>query len=122
MEKGLQEFIQSSFKSVWALELLLFLKRNEDRAFDGEELVRELRSSIPVITHSLAHLQTAGLTIGDADGRARYSPASPDLRGLADEVEHAYNVTPNAVRRAILGAPNEPLRTLADAFRLRKDP
>jgi len=121
MENELQDFIQDAFKSVWALELLLFLKRASDRTWNSDELVRELRGSGPIVEQSLAALEAAGLVVRDTERRARFAPASAALRDLCDAVERAYRETPNAVRRAILAAPNEKLHTLADAFRLRKD-
>lgn len=121
MENELDEFIQSSFKSVWSLELLLFLKRHTGRSWSTDELVRELRGSDPVVAQSLAALQAAGLVVEDAEGSAQFAPASPELAELADQVERTYREKPNTVRRLILAAPNEKLHTLADAFRLRKD-
>ncbi len=121
MESELQDFIQSSFKSIWALELMLFLKRNPERAWAAEDLVRELRGSAPVVAQGAAALQFAGLVAEDDDHSIRYLPASPALGALADSLEDAYREKPTAVRRLILSAPNEKLRTLADAFRLRKE-
>lgn len=121
MENELDEFIQGSFKSVWSLELLLFLKRHGGRAWSTDELVRELRGSDPVVAQSLATLQAAGLVVEDLEGRAQFAPASPQLAALAEAVEQTYREKPNTVRRLILAAPNEKLHTLADAFRLRKD-
>jgi hypothetical protein len=121
MEIELQDFIQSSFKSVWALELLLFLKRHGDAPWATDDLVREMRGSEPVVMQSVQTLQAAGLVARDADGRVLFAPASPGLRDLAEAAETAYIEKPTAVRRIILAAPNEKLHTLADAFRLRKD-
>lgn len=121
METDLQEFIQGSFKSVWALELLLFLKRESARAWAADDLVRELRGSLPVVAQGVAALQAAGLVAEEGGGLVRYLPASGDLGGLADAAEAAYRETPNAVRRLILAAPNDKLQTLADAFKLRKE-
>jgi len=121
MEVELQDFVQSSFKSVWALELLLFLKRHGDAPWATDDLVREMRVSEPVVTQSVAMLQAAGLVVQDAAGRVMFAPASPGLRDLAESAERAYIEKPTAVRRVILAAPNEKLHTLADAFRLRKD-
>jgi len=120
MQDELDDFVQSSFKSVWALELLLFLKRHAGQAWAVDDLVRELRGSTPVVTQSLATLETSGIVATDG-GNARYAPASAALGELCDAVERAYREKPNAVRRTILTAPNEKLQTLADAFRLRKD-
>jgi hypothetical protein len=121
METELQDFIQSSFKSVWALELLLFLKRHGDAPWATDDLVREMRGSEPVVMQSVETLQAAGLVARTADGRVLFAPASPGLRDLAEAAENAYIEKPTAVRRIILAAPNEKLHTLADAFRLRKD-
>ena len=115
------EFIQSSFKSIWSLELLLFLQRSADRAWTTSELVRELRGSEHVVRQSLAALLAAGLVSAEANETFRYAPASPDLHRLALETERTYRERPGAVRQAILSAPNEKLRTFADAFRLKKD-
>lgn len=121
MDADLEEFIQGSFKTVWAVELLLFLMQGEHRPWDPEELVRELRGSQPVVLQSLSSLQAAGLVHLDEAGHARFSPASPALRASAQAVAEAYGRKPNAVRRLILAGPNEKLQSLADAFRLRKD-
>ncbi|WP_188312125.1 hypothetical protein [Salinarimonas soli] len=121
MEIELQDFIQGSFKSVWALELLVFLKRRAGGAWTTADLVREMRGSEPVVLQSVAMLQAAGLVAQDAESRVVFAPASADLRALADAAERAYDEKPAAVRRLILTGPNEKLHTLADAFRLRKD-
>jgi hypothetical protein len=115
------QFIQSSFKSIWSLELLLFLQRSADRAWSTAELVRELRGSEYVVRQSLTSLLAAGLVSVEANETFRYLPASPDLDRLAIETARAYRERPGAVRQAILSAPNEKLQTFADAFRLKKD-
>lgn len=120
MDSRLLNFIQTSFKSVWALEVLLLLRRHSDRAWSPKELVRELRGSAPVVAQSVVALQSAGLIAEGADSRVQFAPASQSLRELVDAVEETYIEKPDAVRRVILMAPNEKLLTLADAFRLRK--
>jgi hypothetical protein len=37
------EFIRSSSKSVWALELLLLMRRERSREWSVDDLIRELR-------------------------------------------------------------------------------
>ena len=121
IETELLDFIQGSFKSIWSLEVLIFLKQHPERWWAVDELVRELRGSDHVVTQSLAMLEAAGLVATDNDGKARYSPAAPDLNRLADASERAYRERPSAVRRMILTAPNDKLQTFADAFRFKKD-
>ena len=121
MDEKILEFIQGSFKSIWSLELMVFMIHHRDRAWGSDELVRELRGSGPVVAQSLAVLQAAGLVISEADDKFRYAPASPALDQLAVAVERIHRDRPISVHRAILSAPNEKLYTLAEAFRIKKD-
>lgn len=121
LDKDILDFIQGSFKSVWSLELMVFMQQHRAQPWSVDELVRELRGSVPVVTESLATLQASGLIAPDRGGTFRYLPASPELDRLASALERAYRERPNAVRRAILSSPNEKLQTFADAFRLKKD-
>jgi hypothetical protein len=121
MDKEILDFIQGSFKSIWSLELMVFMLQHRDRAWGNDELVRELRGSGPVVTQSLTMLQAAGLVIPEADEKFRYAPASPALDQLAMALERIHREMPTSVHRAILSAPNEKLYTLADAFRIKKD-
>jgi hypothetical protein len=57
-------FIGSSFRSVWALELLLLLKR-EPRVWLRDELVTAMRASELVVTNALDTLVAAGLASVD---------------------------------------------------------
>lgn len=114
-------FIRSSFRSVWSLELLLHLKRNEDRAWTARELVAALRGSDLVVAQSLEALLAAGLVSIDQENRACYRPASDDLRSMAEATEALYARSPDAVRRMIISASHSGLTAFADAFRIRKD-
>lgn len=114
-------FIQATFRSVWALELLCFLRQNRDRSLSQEEMVSGLRGSDLVVTQGVESLTAAGLVVVEGEGKARYAPASADLDRLAEETEALYRTSPDAVRRMIVAASNPGLTAFADAFRLRKD-
>ena len=114
-------FIRSTFRSVWALELLCYLKRHADRSASHQEIVTELRGSDLVVTQSLAALSAAGLVLGDEEGAARYSPASEGLDQLTAAAEVLYRKSPDAVRRMIVSALNPGLAAFSDAFNLRTD-
>jgi hypothetical protein len=114
-------FIRSSFRSVWSLELLLYLKRESDRAWSAEELVAALRGSDLIVAQSLDYLLAAGLISIDQDGCARYQPASVHLESLVSQTEALYARSPDAVRRMIISAGHGGLSAFADAFRIGKD-
>lgn len=112
-------FIASSFRSVWALELLLVLK-SEPRPWTHEELVTTMRASELVVTKALAALEAAGLVSNDGDG-ARFMPVSNEVAALVEDAEALYAKSPDAVRRAIVSASAGDAAAFAEAFRLRKD-
>ena len=113
----LASFIASSFRSVWALELLLLLKR-EGRAYSTEDLVSTMRASGSVVDKALDSLIAAGLAGIDGPG-ATYMPVSPEVASLVDQTEQIYRSRPDHVRRLIVAASNRGLAAFSDAFRLK---
>lgn len=118
-DEELHSFIGSSFRSVWALELILLLK-SERRSWSHEELVATLRASELVVNNALAGLVAAGMVSVDKEG-ATYLPVNDQIAECVDEVERLYRTKPNAVRRAIIAASSSSAAAFADAFKLRKD-
>jgi DNA-binding transcriptional ArsR family regulator len=106
---------------VWALELLLHLKRTRERAWAAEELVDVLRGSPLIVSQSLDWLMRAGLVSIDERGCARYQPVSAELEQLVDAAAELYARKPETVRRIIVTAGHPGLANFADAFRLWKD-
>jgi len=115
----LLRFIGSSFRSIWALELLLILKR-ERRPWSHSELIETTRSSDLVVSKALAGLVSAGLAVDESEG-AMYMPINEDVSRCVDQLEQLYATRPDAVRRAIVSATSSGVTAFADAFRLRKD-
>jgi hypothetical protein len=115
----LLRFVGSSFRSIWALELLLILKR-EPRDWPHAELVERTRSSDLVVSKAIDGLVTVGLAVDEGEG-ARYMPINDDVAQCVDQLEQLYATRPDAVRRAIVSASASGVTAFADAFRLRKD-
>ncbi|MGA9581205.1 MAG: hypothetical protein WBR13_04455 [Allosphingosinicella sp.] len=120
-DEDVSSFIRSTFRSVWALELLCFLRQDRERSHSHDEMVAGLRGSDLVVTQSVGSLTAAGLVAAEADGAARYIPVSEELDRLADRATALYARSPDAVRRMIVAAANPAITAFADAFRLRKD-
>lgn len=116
-----EQFLRDNFKSVWSLELLLYLAREPDRSFLPGELVEVLRASHGIVEKSVAALIAAGLIVLEDASGVRYAPASPDLRDLVTQVRDEYGSRPDAVRRVIVSGAASGASAFADAFRLRKD-
>jgi hypothetical protein len=118
-DEDLLAFVTASVDSVWTLELLLLLKRQPERAWETEELIREMRSSPVVIADALKMLQGTGLVMQNAAGAFRYQAASERLDRLATELEQAYSTKPMTVIKAIVAAPPDKLRIFSDAFKFK---
>lgn len=114
----LVSFIGTSFRSVWALEMLCALRRHGDESCPPAQLVENLRASDLVVRTGLAELLAAGLVSVDPSGAARYAPATAEIDRLATEAEQLYAKSPDAVRRIIVKAANPGLAAFSDAFRL----
>ena len=119
LSNELYSFIGSSFRSVWALELLLLLKR-EPRPWLRQELISTLRASDLVVNKAVDELVAAGLLSVEGE-EARFMPVSDDIAKNVDQVEKVYAARPDAVRRAIVSASASGATAFADAFRIRKE-
>jgi hypothetical protein len=115
----LMRFVGSSFRSVWALELLLILKRDR-RIWSREELVSTMRASELVVTNALDALVAAGLASIEGEGVV-YMPINDDVALCVDQLEELYAVRPDAIRRAIVSATTSRASAFADAFKLKRD-
>jgi hypothetical protein len=118
-EDDVLAFIANSIGSVWALELLLLLKRDTGRGWEAEALVRELRSSPVVIAEALGRLQNAGLVMQRGPRTFQYHAASPLLDDVASEIVKVYAIKPMTVIRAIVDPRTDKLRAFSDAFKLK---
>ena len=115
----LLRFVGSSFRSIWALELLLTLKRDQ-RPWPAAELISSMRASELVVSKALEALVAAGLASIEREGVV-YMPINEEVAGCVNQLEELYSVRPDAVRRAIVSASSSGANAFADAFRLRKD-
>lgn len=120
MTEDITSFIRSSFPSVWALELMLYMREHPERKWTADELVTQLRGSPVIVDVSLQSLISGGMAAADQEGRFYYHPNSPAADRLAAAAAELYSLRPDAVRRAMLADSSEKFQALADAFRLRR--
>jgi biotin operon repressor len=111
-------FVRAAIGSLCALELLILLRRDRRRVYRSDQLVRELRSSQLAVAQAIDNLTKLGLVEEVPDAGYRYREGPPHLEAICEQVESDYARRPVTVIRAIMEAPDEKLRILADAFRL----
>jgi hypothetical protein len=116
----LSAFVREHMRSVWAVELLLVLRRDRERCWRAEDLVAELRASTNLVGDILASFETSGLALHDDAGCWRYAPAGPALDELAARLEGAYRERPVAIIN-LIASRIDPIQGLADAFKWRGD-
>jgi hypothetical protein len=121
LSEDAKTFMAAAISSIWALELLLFLRKRADRSWTVAELTRELRASDLIVEEATATFQVAGLLVTEADATLRYKPASDALEMIVAEIADAYATQPVAVSKEILSARHDKIRHFTDAFRIRKD-
>lgn len=119
-EDAILDFAATLFKSVWALELLLWLKRRSNRSWQPSQIISELRGSRLVVAEALTNLMSTGLVVEDEEKSYRYHPGSPGMDEMVDELEKLYAQKPTSVIRKIVSSPNAKLQILSDAFRIKE--
>ena len=118
-EHELLDFAGASFRSVWALELLLALRRAPERSWTPSEIIKELRSSRGVVIEALNNLIAAGLVMEEDTGAYRYA-ATGALDEVSAELQRLYELKPMLVTHKIVNSPNTKLQILSDAFRIKE--
>jgi predicted transcriptional regulator len=114
-------FIRSSIKSVWALDLLILIRRARVRSWTLDALAQELRGNRTLVNDVLSALMKAGVIQADTEGSYRYWPATPDLDALVEQLDRLYAERPVALIKEIVSAPNEKIQSFADAFKIKKE-
>ncbi|SRR5690554_1924609 len=120
-QQQIESFVASSFRSVWALDLLRFLASHPGSSFSAPQLVAALRASSVVVSQSLDNLTAAGLAVVDDEGLASFHEGSSDQAELVEAAIDLYARSPDKVRRLIIAQTAPGVAAFADAFRLRKD-
>ena len=121
VEKDVSEFLHSTFRSIWSLELLFLLADDATRWWSNPQLVAALRASQLVVHQAVDNLNAAGLLVPGPNECVRYGPASADLHKLVLAAGTLYMQSPHVVRRIIVRAKSGSIAAFSDAFKFRKD-
>lgn len=108
--------INDSLPSVDHVEILFRISRQGEATADW--LARDSHIETATLTRVLQDLQSAKLIVGDG-GTYRVTQ-NPRDRAAVEEFATTYNARPVTLIRAVYARPS-PLRSFADAFRLRRE-
>ncbi len=118
-----RRLIASHIDSVVQVEILLLLRSQPQRWFSGDDVASELRIDRMWARPQLAELCARGMLdcTTDTEPQYRFSPGTHELASDIDELARVYAERRVTVTSLIFAKPLTPLRSFADAFRLRKD-
>jgi hypothetical protein len=126
-ESGIPEivrrFIAQRIESAELLETLLLVHSDSGREWSPDEVARSIYTVPASATRRLEQLVEMGLASsnGGTNPRYRFAPSSNDLRDEVEALAEAYRQQRVAVINLIYSQPPDPLRSFADAFKLRRD-
>jgi hypothetical protein len=121
ISQELKTFIKEQIHSVFGLEVLLLLRRQQSRSFTASEVANELGIETDV-AQQLSELTSANLIStahGDAT-RYRYAPGDKKLESLVDQLSVAYAKQRVPILSLILAEHTDPIRGFVEAYRLNR--
>jgi hypothetical protein len=117
LDPQLIHFVRTSLRSIWALEVLLFVRGRAPNAISCEEIVRELRATPYLVKRIVDQLASEQLVALEGS-EVRFQASSPDQEKLCELLEAASRDRPIGLRDAIVGSPDTKLKNFSDAFRI----
>ena len=123
LSPDVRAFIAAQVVSVVQLETLLMLHGAPGRAWDADEVARDLRIDRAWAEGQLEALCQQGLAAcADEGGARRYQyGAAAAVRDTVDRLAKAYAGRRVTVIGLIFAKPADALRAFSDAFRIRRD-
>jgi hypothetical protein len=118
--KEVADFLTRYIGSIAQLELLLLLKRHEERHWDADSIVREVHVDHDWAMARLKEFARAGIAREEATRTFRYAPKNGKLRSAVDAVAQLYAERRVAVVDFIYAKPLTNLRVFAESFRIRR--
>jgi hypothetical protein len=117
-----RQFISEFIGSAEQLDVLLLLHAERARSLTAAEVSQRVFTVPAAASLRLEELTAAGLLSSDRapDPRYRYAPSTPGLAARVDALAAAYRAQRVAVVKLIYETPRDPVRSFADAFRLRR--
>jgi hypothetical protein len=120
--EDVQRFITEHIESAEQLDVLVLLHAHPQRTWSAEEVSQAVFSVPQSVARTLERLEQGGLAAGEGDPPVyRYAPGNAATDARVAAVAAAYRANRAAVVKLVFTPRADPVRSLADAFRLRKD-
>ena len=117
LSEQLQRFVMERLPSVEQIEIVLLLRGDRARTWSAPEVATQLGTPPESTAMRLFLLASNGLVAFEG-GRYRFG-ASETVEPLLDELATAYGESRAVLVALVGGPPADPLRSFADAFKLK---
>lgn len=121
VSEPLKSFLGQRLSSLQHIEVVLLLRGDPGRSWTAPEVAAALGSAPETAAMRLFLLASGGLIAFEPSAipRYRYAGTDPATDSLLQELTEVFQSSPEALA-AIIEAPRDPLRSFADAFKLKK--
>lgn len=118
-----KRFIADHIESAEQLDALVLLHTQRDRAWTAEALSQAIYTVPQSAARTLERLAELGFAASDGapDPAYRYAPTSAEADARVSEVARTYRTNRVEVVKLVFAARVDPVRSFADAFRIKKD-
>lgn len=118
---ALRNFLQQRLSSIDQIEIVLLLMRDPARAWTAPEVATAVGTPQESAAMRLFLLASGGLLVFEPAGipKYRYATGNAEADARLAELAELYESDRGAVA-ALVGAPPDPLRSFADAFKFKK--
>ena len=119
----LERFIRERLPSAEQVEIVLLLRRDPAKAWSAPEVSADLGTPPESTAMRLFLLASNGIVVFDGSGglpRYRYAASDPAVAAMIDEMAIVYEENRDALFTIVGGQTRDPLRSFADAFKLKK--
>ncbi|HET7437075.1 MAG TPA: hypothetical protein VFN10_20360 [Thermoanaerobaculia bacterium] len=122
ISESLNAFLQQRRSSAEQIDIVLLLRADAARSWTAPEVAAALDMPPESAAMRLFLIASTGLVTFEASGipRYRYAPADAQTEALLDELASVYPAHRNTIAAMLGGAPADPIRSFADAFKLKK--
>lgn len=121
VSERLREFLQQRLSSLDQIEVVLLLRSDPSRSWTAPEVAARLGTAPEPAAMRLFLLASAGLIVFEATGVPRYRYATDAATdALVTELADVCASDQNAVAAIVDTTPRDPIRSFADAFKLKK--
>ncbi len=119
---ALRTFLQQRLSSIDQIEVVLLLMREPTKSFTAPEVAAALKSAPEAAAMRLFLLASGGLIAFEPSAvpRYRYVVSDDEADFMIRELAETYATDREAVLTAVDTRAQDPIRSFADAFKLRK--